>query len=131
MAGTDNINLIGREDGTENVIVVGRSSSSTTVGSGSTVKRVAVSSDYTVQAGDSVIAIVNSKNRPIITLQTAIGKDENTAIHIVDESGEAGKYPIRIRTTNQETISGCSDAEINQNYSSFSLYSDNANWFVR
>jgi len=85
---------------------------------------------YTVLVSDDIIAVTHTAGAKTITLPL-ISTTGYLKIHVVDEAGDAVTNNITISATSTDTINGASSALLNTDYSSMTLYNNNAGkWFI-
>jgi len=96
---------------------------------GQRVKVTPVSSDYTVEEGDYIVAVDTSSSAVTVTIPTALVKKTGYVLIIDDQGGNAGSNNITVATAGSEKIDGAASATISTNYASIALYSDGSNWY--
>lgn len=96
---------------------------------GITLKRTAISDDYTIDSSDFLIAVTDTTDAREITLLPAADM-ENRILLIKDESGGAGTNNITVTPDGIETIDNASTQVISTNRGSLRLYSNGTTWFI-
>lgn len=86
-------------------------------------------SAYTLTAGDHVVLVDSTGGIVTITLPNSVGIN-GRRYTIKDWKGQSATNNITIATTASETIDGASTKVINQNYVSYTVVSDGANWSI-
>ncbi|OGP10433.1 MAG: hypothetical protein A2048_01330 [Deltaproteobacteria bacterium GWA2_45_12] len=112
---------------------VGTSSPNSTldINGSQSVRRVSVSTDYTVQDDDYYIGVINTASPIIINIPPATMVGSGKVYRVKDESGGASvANPITIDPNGPQTIDGASTNVINSGYGKISLISDGSNWFT-
>ena len=83
--------------------------------------------DYTATASDDVILMNNTVSKTL-TLPTAVGNEGKT-FYVVKIDGTSG-ISVTIEADGSETIDGELNIDLDRQYQSVRIVSDNANWFV-
>lgn len=95
-------------------------------GSGGSTQFATVTSNTTLSSGSTSVLVNASGGNVAITLPSAVGQNNNFYIKRIDASTNT----VTIGTTSAQTIDGQSSVGIQFQYSSVTLKSDNANWWI-
>jgi hypothetical protein len=98
------------------------------VGGSQSVQRTAVAADYTVTDADYYLGVTDTSARRVVTLPTAAGRT-GRVYTIKDESGGAGKHPIKVQAQPGETIDGAGSLPVGKDYGVMRVISNGHNWF--
>lgn len=111
--------------------VIGSTNTYKLADSGLSFVRTAVStSPYSVLESDEFVGVDSSGGAITVNLPEISGLSAQKRVYITDEAGTAATNNITIATAGSDTVLGAASLVINQNYSSYSLYSDGGTKWV-